>query len=239
MSVEFVPPAIVRDLASRVGQARGAALQSVGTGETDSSKYWIRLFEANASAVLDRLTLVALRDDYVVRYCFYGQQGGDLLVRPFVARSTTDVTMVRRLVDWHPAPDSIAPVFAPRPTKDVELLYSHFHFERSVLGFFEYWIAMQELWSSARWIHSRIIAERQDLDEISKRDGWQMDQTVERCEPALVRLDDGGAQLAVLLYCPLGRAGISLHRVHIGADQAINFVDAIPVAHGRSGYRLQ
>jgi hypothetical protein len=239
MSVEFVPPAIVQDLAARVEEARGAAVQSVGMEETDSVEYWIRLFEANASAVLARLTRVGLRDDYVVRYCFYGQQRGDLLVRPFVARATTDVTAVRRLVDWHPPPDSIAPVLASRPTKDVELLYSHFHFERSVLGFFEYWIAMQELWASARWVHSRIIAERQDLDDLSKRDGWQVDQTVERCEPALVRLDDGGAQLAVLLYCPLDRAGISLHRIHIGTDQAINFVDAIPIAHGRSGYRLQ
>jgi hypothetical protein len=239
MSVEFVSPEVVRDLLSLVEQGRGAAMQAVGMEETDSSEYWIRLFEANAAAVLARLSLVALRDDYVVRYCFYGRQRGDLLVRPFVARSTTDVTMVRRLVDWHPAPDSVAPAFVSRPTKDVELLYSHFSFERSAVGFFAYWIAMQELWSSARWIHSRIIAERRDLDDISNRDGWHVDEVVERCEPALVRLNDGGAQLAVLLYCPLDRAGISLHRVHIGTDQAINFVEAIPVAHGRFGYRFQ
>jgi hypothetical protein len=239
MSVEFVPPEVVRDLTSRVELARGAAMHAIGMAETDNPEYWVRLFEANASAVLASLRLVALREDYVVRYCFYGRQRGDLLVRPFVARSTTDVTVVRRLVDWHPPPDSIAPALASRPTKDAELLYSHFSFERSAVGFFEYWIAMQELWASARWIHSRIIAEQQELNDISSRDGWHVDQIVERCEPALVRLDDGGAQLAVLLYCPLDRAGISLHRVHIGTDQAINFVEAIPVAHGRSGYRLQ
>jgi len=239
MPVEFISPTAVRDVASRVETARDAAMQSIGPETPDDPAYWVRLFEANAAAVLDVLDLVSLPGESVVRYCFYGHLAGDLLVRPFVARASTDVAAVRRLLDWHPPPDSIAPSLAARPTADVELLYSHFDFARTHLGFFQYWIAMQEIWASARWVHSRVIAEQAEFDDISNRDGWSLDQPVQRCEPAFVSEADGGAQLAVLLYCPLQRAGISLYRIRIGADQAVNFIEAIPVAHGRSGYLLQ
>jgi len=239
MPVEFIPASVVRDVSARVDRARGHALEVIEEDPSDDPEYWIALFEANAVAVLDILPLVSLPSEHVVRYCFYGRQRGDLLVRPFIAKAGTDVSAVRRLVDWHPSPDSVASVLKSRPTKDVELLYRHFTFEPSPVGYFEYWIAMQELWASARWVHSRVIADKADFAKISSADGWQIDHEIERYEPAVILEDAQDVQLAVLTYCPLERASISLQRPRIGADQALEFLDAIPVAHGRHGYHLQ
>jgi hypothetical protein len=77
-----------------------------------------------------------MNPDYVVRYRFYERRRGDLLVRPFVARATTDVETIRQLIDWHPAPDSVAPSLRGRPDRDVELLYRHFEYEASAEGCF-------------------------------------------------------------------------------------------------------
>jgi hypothetical protein len=240
MSPEFIPAAVVRDLATRISAARESASASVPSDShpAESAAYWERTFEANAAAVLATLGRVQLPPGYVVRYRFYGRHGGDLLVRPFVARASTDVDTIRQLIDWHPPPDSVAPSLRSQATRDVDFLYRHFTFERSPLGFFEYWLAMQELWASAAWIHSRIICEADAFSSFTQREGWRVDNTPERFEPVIVADDDGGAQAAVLLYCPLGRESITLQRIQIGSDQTIDLVEAIPVAHGPRGYRI-
>ena len=239
MSVEFVPAAVVRDLESRVAQARRQAEEPRAGGCDDPNKaeYWEELFEANAAAALAVLGRVQLPLGYVVRYRFFGRRGGDLLVRPFVARATTDVSTIRQLIDWHPPPDSVAPALRGRLSRDVEFLYRHFTFERSVAGYFEYWIAMQELWASARWVHSRVIADAAEFTAVAGSDDWQVNHPVERFEPAVV-IEDGRTQLAVLLHCALDRQAITLHRIEIGADQEVQFVDAIAVAQGPRGYMM-
>jgi hypothetical protein len=238
--LEFIPAAVVHELAARVAAARddGLAHGPSVPPQAESAAYWEAMFEANAVAVLAALGRVHLAVGYAVRYRFYGRHGGDLLVRPFVARATTDVSAIRALIDWHPPPDTVAPALRTRPTKDVDFLYRHFTFERSARGVFEYWLAMQELWGSARWVHSRIITDAEDFAATTGRPGWSIDQPVERHAPAVVWGDDGGAHLAVLLYCPIGRETVTLQRIEIGADGALAFVDAIIVAQGPRGYRL-
>jgi hypothetical protein len=238
MSVEFVPAAMVEDLAERVRAARGAVNDAQGgDDEPEGAAYWESLFEANANAVLGVLGRVKLPHGYVVRYRFYTRQGADLLVRPFVARDSTDVTMIRELIDWHPAPDSVAPMLRTQPNRDSDFLYRHFAFERTAAGYYEYWMAMQELWASARWIHSRVIATREEFAALAEQSGWQIEREVEHFEPAVVG-DDTQAQLAVLVFCPLERQTVTLHRIEIGADQSIQFVEAIPVARGPRGYLM-
>src|SRR5262249_20685148 len=161
---------------------------------------WQTIFETTAAEVLAALPAVQLTPGFVVRYRFFGQRGGDLLVRPFVARPTTDVEAVRRLLDWHPAPDSVAPADAHRPTRDVDLLYRHCSHEPTATGVFEYWLAMQELWASQRWAHSHVIASATELSQITAAPGWQVVHPVEVYEPAVVR-SDGTARLAVLVQC--------------------------------------
>jgi hypothetical protein len=238
MDVEFIPPSGVRDLMARVERARHMVTDRFpnAPGRLDDPAYWESVFEANAAAVLDVLRRVQLPSTHAVRYRFYGRAGGDLLVRPFVARTTTDVSTIRRLIDWHPAPDSVAPALRAQATQDVEFLYGHFTYERSAFGFFEYWVAMQELWASARWVHSRVIADANDFAEITGRAQWRIEQQVERFEPAVILDGDGGAQLAVLLHCHLDRASVALYRIEIRKDQTVQFVEAIPVAHGPRGY---
>jgi hypothetical protein len=238
MSVEFVPTAVVDDLAARVLAARGSVNDTHGGSDLpDQAAYWETLFEANARAVLGALGRVQLPHGYVVRYRFYSRQGADLLVRPFVARESTDVTMIRELIDWHPAPDSVAPALRTQPNRDGDFLYRHFAFERSAAGYYEYWIAMQELWASARWIHSRVIATRDAFREIAEQPGWEIEREVEHFEPAVVT-EDGQAQLAVLVFCPIERQAVTLHRIEIDADQTIRFVEAIGVARGPRGYLM-
>ena len=168
MSVEFIPAAHVRSLTQRVQEARQRALDRHGVppGELLAG-YWEALFEANAAEVLAVLPAVTLHPGFVVRYRFFGQRGRDLLVRPFVARSTTDVDPVRRLLDWHPPPDSVASARAGVPTQDVDLLYRHFSFPPTAAAAFEYWLAMQELWASTLWVHSHLITSAVELSQIT------------------------------------------------------------------------
>ncbi len=241
MSVQFLDPAFVHALIARVAAARQSAAASETAADVDEiaddASYWEPHFEANAASVLGALERVRLAEGYAVRYRFYSRQGADLLVRPFVARAATDVSTVRQLLDWHAPPDSVAPALRGHPTRDTDLLYRHFTFEHSPQGYFEYWLAMQELWASARWIHSRVIADAETFGAVTGGNGWQIAHAVERCEPAVVA-DGERAQLAVLVFCPLERQVVTLHRIEIAADQSIEFADAIAVAHGPRGWLM-
>ncbi len=155
-----------------VAAARQRALDRCGVPPPAADAgYWQVVFEATAAEVLAVLPAVHMTPGFVVRYRFFGQRGGDLLVRPFVARPTTEVETILELLDWHPAPDSVASSEAHRPTQDVALLYRHFSYDPSALGVFEYWLAMQELWASQRWAHSHLIASAAELSQITARPG--------------------------------------------------------------------
>jgi hypothetical protein len=237
VTVEFISAAEVHDLQGRVAAARKLASEQAAEGRLspDDPAYWEGLFEANAAAVLATLGRVQLPSDRAVRYRFYGRRGADLLVRPFVARTSTDVSTIRQLIDWHPPPDSLAVSAAAAPTRDVEFLYRHFTYERSARGCYEYWVLIQELWASARWVHSRVIADADEFAAIVQGDQWRMNHEIERYEPAVIVGDDA-AQLAVLLLCPLERQAITLHRIEIGPEQDVRFVESIDVAVGPRGY---
>jgi hypothetical protein len=237
--VEFVPSAEVHLLQGRIATARKLASDGAAQGDLspDEPVYWQQLFESNAGAVLDTLGRVRLPSDRMVRYRFYGRRGADLLVRPFVARTGTDVSTIRQLIDWHPPPDSLARSVTAAPTRDVEFLYRHFTYERSARGCYEYWIAIQELWASARWVHSRVIADADEFAAVVQADQWRLNHEVERYEPAVV-VEEETIQLAVLLFCPLERQAVTLHRIEIGADQDVRFVEAIDVAIGPRGYLM-
>jgi hypothetical protein len=240
MPVQFVSADVVRSLQKRVLDARQQAtsVQVVdGDASPERPAYWECVFENNAAAVLAVLPRVRLKPDYVVRYRFYERRGGDLLVRPFVARATTDVETIRQLIDWHPAPDSVAPSLVARPDRDVDLLYRHFEYEASAEGCFEYWIAMQELWASARWIHSTVVADADELRALTSEGEWDMDHPLERCETAVVQ-EAGIARLAVPVLCRLDRQTITLQQIEIHADQRIEFANAIPIARGPRGYLI-
>jgi len=239
MPVQFVSADVVRELRQRILDARQKA--SSKTLEEDASserpEYWQQLFEDNAAAVLAALPRVRLTPGYVVRYRFYGRRGGDLLVRPFVARETTDVETFRQIIDWHPPPDSVAPSLRARADRDVELLYKHFEHETSPEGYFEYWVAMQEVWASARWVHSTVIADCEELAATTGDAGWELDHPVERCEPAIVQ-EEGIARLAVVVLSRLDRQAVTLHQIEIHPDRRIEFVNAIPIARGPRGYLI-
>jgi len=238
MSVEFIPAAHVREVTARIQAARQRALDRHGPPpQPADARYWEGLFEANAEEVLRTLPAVRLADDFVVRYRFFGQRGGDLLVRPFVARATTEVETIRQLLDWHPAPDTMASSLVGAPTQDVGLLYSHFSFPPTAVGVFEYWLAMQELWGSARWAYSHVIASAEELSQITAGDGWEVVHPVEAYEPAVFR-GDAGARLAVLVQCPLRRFEITLQQIEIAADHALRYGEPILVASGPRGYVL-
>jgi len=238
VSVEFIPAAHVRETTRRIEEARQRALDRTGVAPPrPEAGYWEPLFEANAAEVLAALPSVRLTAGFVVRYRFYGQRGRDLLVRPFVARSGTDVDTVRQVLDWHPSPDSVAAAHTGLPTQDVELLYRHFSFPDTAVGVFEYWLAMQELWASARWAHSHLIASAAELSQITAGEGWQVIHPVEAYEPAVVRAQHGG-RLAVLLQCPIGRFEITLQQIEIAADQSLRYGEPVVVAHGPTGYVL-
>lgn len=236
MPVDFVSPVEVEDILRRVEEARSAGESLRPDSPPNSTEYWQEVFEANAASVLAALSRVHLQTAHIVRYCFYGREASDLLVRPFVARRDTEVSAVRALIDWHPAPDSIAPAMLHRPTRDIDFLYRYFTFEHSAVGYFEYWVAMQELWASARWVHSRVIADSIQFDAVTTDNEWRVDQKLERYEPAVITDEEKGAQLAVLLYGRLKTQTITLHRIQIGADQGITFLESIPVAYGPRGY---
>jgi hypothetical protein len=237
-SVEFVPAAHARTVTSRIEVAQQRALDRLGPAPRHiDAQYWQLLFEANAAEVLAELGTVTLAEGFVVRYRFFGQRGGDLLARPFVARSGTDIEVIRQLIDWHPPPDSVAGTLANAPTRDVELLYRHFSFPPTATGFFEYWLAMQELWASARWAHSQLIVSAEELSHITAGDGWEVMHPVEAYEPA-VACNDQGARLAVLVHCRLERLAISLQQIDIHADRSLRYAQPILVAIGPRGYLL-
>jgi hypothetical protein len=236
MAVEFIPAAHVRAVTRGVEEARQRALDRCGVPPPSSgAEYWQTIFEATAAEVLTVLPAVKIAQDFVVRYRFFGQRGGDLLVRPFVARATTDVEAIRQLLDWHPPPDSVAASEAQRPTQDVDLLYRHFSYEPTAVGVFEYWLAMQELWASQRWAHSHVIASAAELSQITANTGWEVVHPVEAYEPAVVR-GTGAARLAVLVQCPLRRFDITLQQAEIAADQSLHYGEPVLVATGPRGY---
>ncbi len=236
MAVEFIPAAHVRATTGRVEAARQRALDRVGVPPpSPDADYWQAIFEATATEVLATLPAVRITPGFVVRYRFFGQRNGDLLVRPFVARATTDVETIRQLIDWHPAPDSVASSEAHRPTQDVELLYRHCSYEPTASGVFDYWIAMQELWASQRWAHSHVIASAAELSQITAAPGWNVLHPVEAYEPAVVR-SDGTARLAVLVQCPLKAFTITLQQIEIAADRSVHYDEPVLVASGPRGY---
>ena len=189
MAVEFVHAADVRTLLRGVEEARQRTLDRAGVPPAfPDARYWEALFESNAAEVLAVLPQVTLPPGFVVRYRFFGQRDQDLLVRPFVARATTDIETVRRLIEWHAPPDSDAGA-ARACTQDVELLYRHFTFPRTAMGIFQYWLAMQELWASQRWAHSHVIASAAELSQITAAEGWEVLHCVEAYEPAVVPSD--------------------------------------------------
>jgi hypothetical protein len=238
MSVEFIDAAYARALIRRIEAARQRALDARGVPPAQpDAGYWESLFEANAAAVLAALPSVKLAAGFVVRYRFYGARGQDLLVRPFVARLGTGLETVRQLLDWHPAPDSVAAARSGLPTQDVELLYRHFSFSNTAAGVFEYWLAMQEAWASARWAHSRLVVSANELRQLTAGEGWHIVHPVEVYEPAVVR-GSGGARMAVLQHSPLGRFEVTLQQIEIAADQSLCYGQPVTVAEGPKGYVL-
>ena len=236
MAVEHLPPAVVSDLADRIARARRMVSDQLPESRqrADDPAYWQELFETNAGALLGALERVRLADVYAVRYRYYGRRGNDFLIRPFVLRAGVDASAVLRLLDWHPPPDATRGAHSSAG-RDVELLYQHFRFEPSAAGAFEYWIAMQELWASQRWIHSTIIADAEQFTQLTSAPDWQVERPVERVEPAVIREGDA-SQIAVLVHCPLERHMVMFHRVRVGPDQSIEFAESILVAHGPRGY---
>ncbi len=236
VQVEHLDPALVRDRRERVTAARclASAAMPEARADADDAGYWQTLFEANAVAVLAALPGVRLADGYAVRYRFCGRRGGDLLVRPFVARSGTDVRHVLRVLDWHPPPDAGAAALATA-TQDVELLYRHFTIEPTAAGAFDYWLAMQELWASQPWIHSTLLADANELSQLTAAPEWRVERPVERVEPAVLRDAEHGAHLAVLVHCPLERHAVVFHRVRIAPTQAIEYAESLIVANGPRG----
>lgn len=237
MQVEHLEPSVVQAFSDRLATARRRASESMpeARGQADDAAYWEGVFEANAVAMLEALDQVRLRDGYNVRYRFYGRRGGDLLVRPFVARASSDVSTARRVLDWHPPPDAGAAAQAGAP-RDAELLYQYFDYPRTAIGAFSYWLAMQELWASQRWVHSTVIADAAQLAAITAGADWRVERPVERVAPAVVPQADGGAQIAVLIHCPLERHAVTFQRFCIHPDQSLELAETILIAAGPRGY---
>lgn len=236
MVVEHLAPAVVRDVADRVARARRVASEQFPESRqrVDDASYWQEVFEANAAALFATLERVRLAAGHVVRYRFYGRRGADFLVRPFVLREGSDPSAMLRVLDWRAPPDSTRATDAGAG-HDAELLYRHFQFEASAAGVFEYWVAMQELWASHRWIHSAVIADVAQFTQLTASPDWRVERPVERVEPAIIRQGDA-SQIAVLLHCPLERHMVMFHRVRVAPDRAIEFAESIVVAHGPRGY---
>jgi hypothetical protein len=236
MEVQHIDADTVRTLRQRIADARQAATADTPEArrDADDPHYWQRVFESNAAAVLAVLPRVRLAAGHVVRYRFYGRQGSDLLVRPFVVRAAADVSTFLTLLDWHAPPDTTTPTSAA--TQDVELLYRYFEFEPTAQGAYEYWLAMQELWASQRWIHSTVLADASELSQLTAGPHWRIDRPVERVEPAVIRGGaDASTQLAVLLHCPLERHTVTFNRVRIAPDQSIELAESLVVALGERG----
>ncbi|MCX8072256.1 MAG: hypothetical protein N3C12_07385 [Candidatus Binatia bacterium] len=238
VTVEFVSEAHVRACRQRIQEVREQTGSRVGVAPSRfDARYWETWFETNAEELLRAFPSVQLSPDYHVRYRCYGQFGADLRVRPFVARKGTPVDALQRLLEWHPPPDTMGAVERGTPTQDVQLLYRHFSFPRTAEGYFDYWFVMQELWASARWAYSHVVASLEELAQLTAAPEWQVLRAVDRYEPAVVR-HESGATLAVLIHCPLQRFEITLQRIEIDAQQALHYSDPILVAAGPRGYVL-
>ena len=235
MEVQHIEAQFVRAARERIVEARRAASEHLPEARPDADEphYWQAVFEANAAAVLAVLPRVQLAAGHLVRYRSYGRRGSDLLVRPFVTRAGADVSAVLNLLDWHAPPDASTPTATA--TQDVDLLYRHFQVEQTATGAFEYWLAMQELWASQRWIHSTVLADAAELSQLTALPDWRLERPVERVEPAVIRGGLDGTQLAVLVHCPIERHAVTFHRVRIAADQSIEFADSVIVALGPRG----
>jgi hypothetical protein len=233
--VEHLDAALVRAARERIAAARRRASETLpeGRADADEPSYWQAVFEANANAVLGALPRVRLTPGHAVRYRFYGRRGSDLLVRPFVTRTGADASTILKLLDWHAPPDATTPTGAA--TQDAELLYRFFTFEPTAAGVFEYWLAMQELWGSQRWIHSTVLADADEFGALTGNPDWRIDRPLERVEPAIIRGATDGPQLAVLVHCPLERHSVTFHRVRIAADQSVEFAESLLVALGPRG----
>ena len=234
MHVEHLDAALVRDRRERIAAARRAASLAMpeSRGDADDAGYWQELFERTAAAVLAALPEVRLAAGHVVRYRFCGRRGSDLLVRPFVARAGTDVRAVRHVLDWHASPDSGV---ADAAAQDVELLYRHFTIAPGAAGAFDYWLAMQELWASQRWIHATVLADAAEFSQLTAAPDWRVERPVERVEPAIVLGGADIAQLAVLVHHPLERHAVVFHRIRITPTQAIEYAESLIVAAGPRG----
>lgn len=236
MQVEHVDAAVVRGLRDRIATARREASEATPESrrDADDAAYWQDLFERNAAAVLGVLPRVRLAAGHAVHYRFYGRRDSDLLVRPFVTRAGTDLSVILKLLDWHAPPDSTAPSGAGA-SQDVELLYRFFSHEDSAAGAFEYFLAVQELWASQGWIHSTVLADPEDLAQLTSQGDWRIDRPVERVAPTVVRGGADGTHLAVLVHNPLGRHSVTFHRVRITPERAIEFAESLLVASGPRG----
>ncbi len=237
MNVETLTSEEVRAAVAAVQEAHRKVGEEVpgSRHEEDDPAHWQTILEANALAVLGALDHVSIEDGFVVRYRFYERHQNEIRVRPFVARRTTDVELVRAALEWHPPPDSGTAIEKLRANRDAGLLYRHFDFTDSAIGVFQYWLAMQEIWASAAWVHTRVVADREHFAEIVTSGDWQVEQSVESYQPMVVRRGEG-AHLALLLYSPLERHSIGLQQVEIRPDKSIVFADPITVAAGPRGY---
>jgi hypothetical protein len=236
MSVRHVPAEHVLQRMLGLRKARERTVQKhPAVPDPADTASWEQLFETNATEALATVPSVTLRSGLVVRYRFFGQRERDLLVRPFVARQGTDVEAVRRIIDWHPPPDSCASALAAHPTRDVDLLYRHFSFPWDERGIFDYWTVMQELWASARWTHAQVISSATELAALTAAQGWQVERAVEACEPAVV-LAETSARLGVLVHDALDRHSVVLQQIEITADGAVHYGTAAVVANGPRGY---
>ena len=236
MQVEHLDPALVRSLRDRIATARREASEATPESrrDADDATYWQDLFERNAAAVLAVLPRVKLTAGHAVRYRFYGRRDGDLLVRPFVTRAGSDLSVILKLLDWHAPPDATAPT-GLGASQDVELLYRFFTYEDSAAGALEYFLAIQELWASQLWIHSTVLADAEELAQLTAGGDWRVDRPVERVEPTVVRGGADGVHLAVLCHSPLSRHTVTFHRVRITPERAIEFAESLVIASGPRG----
>ncbi len=236
MAVEHLDPALVREVQARIAQARRTVSDAHPESRhaADDPSYWQALFEDHAAAVLAVLPRVRLAAGRAVRYRCYGRHGRDVRVRPFVTRAGTDVSGILALLDWHPPPDAIA---APMPhlDRDVELLYRHFTFEPTAAGAFEYWLAMQELWASQRWVYSSVLADAAELAQLTAGGEWRVERPVERVAPAILTGGGDGVHVAALVHCALERHTVTYHRVRVGLDHSVEFAESLLVASGPRG----
>jgi hypothetical protein len=153
---------------------------------------------------------------------------------PFVTRAGSDLTIILKLLDWHSPPDATAPTGAG-VSQDVELLYRFLSYDDSATGAFQYVLAVQELWASQRWIHSTVLADAEELAQLTAGGDWRLERPVERVEPSVVRGGADGTHLAVLIHNPLSRHTVTFHRIRIAPDRSIEFAESLLVAAGPRG----